>query len=83
MSRKIGNTYQTDWETLWIQALASVDKNEFRVASAASPYVAGRRSSEPSGRGVGAVVDNEVHLTLVFHGLVSDYFSKIRCPFFT
>jgi len=50
-----------------------MDKNEFRIISAASPCVAGRRSSGRSGGvAAGAVVDNEVHLDLVFYSLVHD-----------
>ena len=55
------------------QTLASMDKNEFRVTSAASPYVVCRRSSgDQGGVAAGAVVDNEVHLDLVFYSLVHD-----------
>ena len=56
------------------QTLGSMGKNEFRIICAASPDVAFRRSSGRSGeRCRQRVVDNEVHLDLVFDGLVHDF----------
>jgi hypothetical protein len=44
-----GSTHRTIGEALLSQTLASTDKNEFRITSAAAPYVAGGRSSGRSG----------------------------------